>query len=173
MPRDTFRRNSTGAWLTAGLPDVPRTAHSRAPVSSREVEKRRKDLSWWKNGERATGERKKKQGCVMQLARRKHSSGHNMKTLSDVSRKAHSNVLSLAGPSPGTEPWLSLLSAHCHVRTSGFQAATPHASLSFDSPSRKALSGWAELEGQGARSALRAGIPSGGCSGWCRTPLRW
>ena len=28
MPRDTFRRNSTGAWLTAGLPDVPRTAHS-------------------------------------------------------------------------------------------------------------------------------------------------
>ena len=38
----------------------------------------------------------------MQLARRKHSLGHNMKTLSDVSRKAHSNVLSLAGPSPGT-----------------------------------------------------------------------
>lgn len=143
-------------------------------MSWREVEKRRKDLSWWKNGERATerANGRRSQGYVMQLARRKHSLGHNMKTLSDVSRKAHSNVLSLARPSTGTEPWLSLLSAHCHVRTSGFQAATPHANLSFDSPSRKALSGRAGLEGQGARSALRAGIPSGGCSA-AHAPLRW
>ncbi|OAD62838.1 hypothetical protein WN48_07088 [Eufriesea mexicana] len=61
-----------------------------------------------------------------------------MKTLSDVSRKAHSNVLSLA-----REAVRSLaLSAHCHVRTSGFQAAATALVRLVDSPSPKALSGW-------------------------------
>lgn len=174
MPRDTFRRNSTGAWLTAGLPDVPRTAHSRAPASSREVEKRRKDLSSWKNGERATkqGERKKKQGDVMQLARRKHSLGHNMKTLSDVSRKAHSNVLSLAGPSPGTEPWLSLLSALAlprqDVRISGSYHTPASRSTRLAEKRSQAGQGWKDRV-QGARYAreFRAVVAA------CHTPLRW
>lgn len=85
----------------------------------------------------------------MELARREHSGegggggrGHNTKTLSDVSRKAHINVLSLARARP--------LSARCNVRTSGFQAALVRVE---DSPSPKSLSGQAGLEGQGARSA--------------------
>ncbi|EZA59909.1 hypothetical protein X777_16112 [Ooceraea biroi] len=48
---------------------------------------------------------------------------HNMKTLSAVSRKAHSNVLSLAA-APARSNAISHPRWQCHVRTSGFQVGT-------------------------------------------------
>lgn len=73
----------------------------------------------------------------MPTARREHARGrHNMKTLSAISRKAHSNVLSLAHSLDFLQRDLSL-PAQCHVRMSGFQVGTcPPDSHGPKAPSR-------------------------------------
>lgn len=130
MPTDTFRHNAaevvTGCAKNSGA-DRRRGGvwQRKGTGATRVLGKRRMDLSpplrhpRRTESERRAGEEGARDNAAGGQA--VNIRGHNMKTLSEVSRKAHSNVLSLAREAALQRPPLSRL-VQCHVRTSGFLA---------------------------------------------------